>query len=281
MNKNFNIDDGVPVLDHRREINALEDKYGKYEKYTKIHTIKDIYRDERERLKLFLETGPNVRFVEVHFENLRYSSVCGVRQPLNTIMWLGFEENDKTLDIIRNDNSKAFEWCNNYFATLLKEYDGWNVKITRIGEVDPSKYANPDNVSADIILWKVMSKDFYKDRGTQFFMLRNYANPYSTWLYIGKKSDLSFWTTCHFTNRLKGKAYDYSFAGEKFKISKGILFFRENVPHRLYKGKFKYVTELRAVRLVDFGYLGLVGKYTDVDNEAPFIPEEYWTEEEQ
>ena len=270
---------------------------------TAVKKVKDIAivgnriqlkKSELKRYNLYLsnkEYKGNTAFMKVRF----WDDSC-----TDIIVWLGFDKDSKIFSIFRADKGSALSYIKNYFKTLLEVYKDRSLRII---DIDIANKTDIDVLYNDIkalrsseriiwdfcpsvIIWEVMTDDFYKDRATQFFMLGNYANDEVCWP-IFEEPDA--WSRSYYDSWFNNKCHDYTFAGQRFKINNGILYFKENIPVIKYKSskdniveqyyKTKYHTELFAVKLIDFQFLGKIKEYAVMDKNAPYIPEEYYRTE--
>ena len=237
---------------------------------------------ELKRYKLYLsqqKDKTNTKFMEVRLKD----------GNTDIFIWLGFDKDSKILSIYRADSSSALSYIKSYLKTLLEVYKDKGLRVIDLNIKDTNDVnalCNSERIIYDfcpsVIIWEVMSDDFYKDRATQFFMLGNYANREKYWNLFNKPDA---WSTSYYDLRFNGNCHDYTFAGQRFKISKGILYFKENIPVIKYNSgeyntyKVKYHTELFAVKLIDFEFIGKIKEYAIVDKNAPYIPEEYYRSE--
>ncbi len=171
------------------------------------------------------------------------------------IIWLGFDKDSTMFSIFRADKGSALSYIKNYFKTLLETYKDRELRIINIDIAnntdidvlynDIKALRNSERIIWDfcpsVIIWEVMSDDFYKDRATQFFMLGNYANNDAHW-HIFDRPDA--WTLSYYDSRFNKTSHDYTFAGQRFRISKGILYFKENIPVRKHNCKIEYHTDI-------------------------------------
>lgn len=257
--------------------------------HTAVKKVKDIAiignriqlkKSELKRYNLYLSKTDykgNTGFMKVRFWN----DSCN-----DMFIWLGFNKDNNIFSLYRADKGLALSYFKEYFKTLLDAYKDRELRIIDVSIAnttdinvlynDIKKLHNSENIIWDfcpsVIIWEVMSDDFYKDRATQFFILGNYANDEVCW-HIFDKPDA--WTICYYDSWFNKNYHDYTFAGQRFKINNGILYFKENIPVRKYNQKIKYHTELFAVKLIDFEFLGKIKEYAVMDKDAPYIPEEY------